>query len=481
MLRVFCSLTILTFVFGPTPTTPACRAEESWQPAKGPLMTEWGKQVAGLYTDLWRQKDTQGMTGQFFCQLYDTESECDGLVSYDRAVWKVDPEVIRAAASGKPTAAAREAAKVPFTYQNPVSFSYPYFDGTKERTVAELRDPAIIREGDTYYLTFTVFPFTHSTSRDASKIDHNSPPGIMLYSSPDLKSWKFEKWLVKSSELPEDCPYKHRFWAPEIYKINGKFYLVFTADNWIKDEYNKGGKIGNYVAFVGVSDKVAGPYEHITWLKGAGCDTTLFGDDDGKTYATMPFGNEYIQEVDLSGIERGDIKLLGQRKMIVSKDTDVAGQRLHFLQRHHFHVAVARQAGQRLQVQLLVSRQHRQEHPAAISAGHQRLEYLVKRQGDVPGDALGGQVVGIDPVLAKLVRDAEAVEDAAGEKGTGTVAATLIRRAAVSQATEPVSLWRVTSARSARRTGTIVRSTPWSASARADWSSPPGSQSRAAG
>ena len=61
------------------------------------------KQVGRLYTELWDQKDTNGMTGQFFCQLYDTESECDGLVSYDRAVWKVDPDVIRAAAPGRLT------------------------------------------------------------------------------------------------------------------------------------------------------------------------------------------------------------------------------------------------------------------------------------------------------------------------------------------------------------------------------------------
>ena len=61
------------------------------------------REVARLYVDLWAQKDTNGMTGQFFCQLYDTESECDGLVSYDRAVWKVDPGLIRAAAAGKLT------------------------------------------------------------------------------------------------------------------------------------------------------------------------------------------------------------------------------------------------------------------------------------------------------------------------------------------------------------------------------------------
>lgn len=214
----------------------------------------------------------------------------------------------------------------PFTPHNPIDFSYPYNDGTRERTITELRDPAILREGGTYYLVFTHYPFTHHTSRDAAKPDFNSSPGIRLYSSKDLKSWKTEDWLVKSSELPENCPWKHRFWAPEIHKIGGKFYLIFYADNWIKDEYNSDGKMG-CVAFVGVADKISGPYEHISRLNGAGCDTSLFGDDDGKTYAIMPFGNEYIQEVDLSGIERGDIKLVGERKMIMARDNSDVGKK----------------------------------------------------------------------------------------------------------------------------------------------------------
>lgn len=58
------------------------------------------REVAKLYADLWAQKDTHGMTGQFFCQLYDTESECDGLVSYDRAVLKVDTNLLSRAAKG---------------------------------------------------------------------------------------------------------------------------------------------------------------------------------------------------------------------------------------------------------------------------------------------------------------------------------------------------------------------------------------------
>ena len=61
------------------------------------------REVAALYENLWRQKDDRGMTGQFFCQLYDTESECDGLVSYDRAVWKIDAAAVRRAARGETT------------------------------------------------------------------------------------------------------------------------------------------------------------------------------------------------------------------------------------------------------------------------------------------------------------------------------------------------------------------------------------------
>jgi len=209
---------------------------------------------------------------------------------------------------GAASARAQPASETEFRWTNPLDFSYTHGEGAQARTVSELRDPAVIREGDTYYLTFTHFPFTHSSSLDAGKPDNNSSPGIPLYSSKDLKKWTFENWLVKSSELPDDCPYKHRFWAPEIHKING-------------------GKVGSYVAFVGVANKVTGPYEHITWLAGAGCDSSLFADDDGKTYAVMPFGDEFIQEVDLRGIDRGEVKLVGERSRIVARDNSDVGKK----------------------------------------------------------------------------------------------------------------------------------------------------------
>lgn len=41
----------------------------------------------------------------------------------------------------------------------------------------------------------------------------------------------------------------------------------------------------------------------------------------------MPFGNEYLQEVDLSGIGAGDIKLIGERKLIVARDNRDVGKK----------------------------------------------------------------------------------------------------------------------------------------------------------
>ncbi len=211
-----------------------------------------------------------------------------------------------------------------FTYQNPLPFSYTYFDGEQEREITELRDPCIMRDGDTYYLVFTHFPFTHRTSRDESKPDLNSSPGIRLYSSKDLKNWKFENWIVKSSELPEDCPYKHRFWAPELFKRNGKYYIMFYADNWLKDEYNAAGHIG-YVGFLGVADSPTGPYENITWVRGSGCDTHLFFDDDDKAYAVVPGVDVFMQAADAKNIAKADVSLYGERPKIISCNNDDIG------------------------------------------------------------------------------------------------------------------------------------------------------------
>lgn len=114
----------------------------------------------------------------------------------------------------------------------------------------------------------------------------------------------------------------HRFRRPvrDTLRVLLLLLLIFTADNWLKSEYNPAGSWGAAGhAFVGVADRITGPYENITWLRGAGCDTTLFGDDDGKTYAFIPRGGIDMQEIDLASM-----RLTGRPERILAADnTDI--------------------------------------------------------------------------------------------------------------------------------------------------------------
>jgi beta-galactosidase/beta-glucuronidase len=58
------------------------------------------RRLVSFYRDLWKKRDTAGTSGDFKVQLYDVETESNGFLSYDRAVWKVDPDAIRAACHG---------------------------------------------------------------------------------------------------------------------------------------------------------------------------------------------------------------------------------------------------------------------------------------------------------------------------------------------------------------------------------------------
>ena len=156
-----------------------------------------------------------------------------------------------------------------FTWQNPLPVGTSGIDG--------LRDPFILKEGDRWYMTGTGKPFF---TLDYAKM--GPPKGVPLYSSSDLKTWKFE-----GSILPrvEGAWYQDNFWAPEIHAkdtpAGRRFYCICGCNEETKNiPADKRGIV------LAVADKITGPYKVLTTdgpLIG-GNDADLFTDDDGQDY-----------------------------------------------------------------------------------------------------------------------------------------------------------------------------------------------------
>ncbi len=116
-------------------------------------------------------------------------------------------------------------------------------------------DPFILLHDDTYY--------AYGTSAD---------DGIAVFVSQDLLSWE----SVPNNRLAlnkQDSWGDRWFWAPEVYEVNGKFYMYYSADEHI---------------CVATSDSPLGPFKQEVMepmVPGEKCiDNSLFIDDDGKPY-----------------------------------------------------------------------------------------------------------------------------------------------------------------------------------------------------
>lgn len=107
--------------------------------------------------------------------------------------------------------------------------------------------------------------------------------GFMVYSSKDLKDWE-ERGQVYSSDQEKGWGTKD-FWAPEVYKRNGKYYMFYSA-HW---KNNPNNELENYKIGVAVSDSPLGPFEDMTGepLFDPGypiIDANVYFADDGKLY-----------------------------------------------------------------------------------------------------------------------------------------------------------------------------------------------------
>jgi beta-xylosidase len=86
----------------------------------------------------------------------------------------------------------------PLTYKNPLPVAFG--------------DPFVLQESITYYM--------YGTGGGAEK-------GFAAYSSTDLINWKFEGQVYYGNN--ENGWGTGDYWAPEVFKRNGRYYMFYSA------------------------------------------------------------------------------------------------------------------------------------------------------------------------------------------------------------------------------------------------------------
>lgn len=191
-----------------------------------------------------------------------------------------------------------------FIYKNPIC----------PGKVPTIRDPFILLEGDTYYLTGTTPPYWDGTS-----------PGVRLWKSKDLLNWEEIGFILHRSCAKRSDWFCDYWWAPEIHKKNGKYYLTVNCRN---DELGVGQN-----PLIAVSDKIDSGYKILNaerpfftkenqqngvCIGDHGNDANLFTDEDGKTYiSTCCAEGIHIQEIDL-----GTATLIGEETLMIKPEPD---------------------------------------------------------------------------------------------------------------------------------------------------------------
>lgn len=169
---------------------------------------------------------------------------------------------------------------------------------------ADVPDMAMIRVGNTYYMSSTTM--------------HMSP-GLPIMKSDDLVNWKLVNYAydtladVDALNLTDGKnSYGRGSWASSLRYHKGLFYVTTFAQTTNK----------TYVYTTRDIEK--GPWKRITFSP-AYHDHTLFFDDDGKTYLVFGNGKISIAEMndDLSGIKEN-----GEQKVIIENASKPAGDNI---------------------------------------------------------------------------------------------------------------------------------------------------------
>ncbi len=137
----------------------------------------------------------------------------------------------------------------------------PTDDNTESEALkVPLADPFILLWEGTYYAYGTY-----------------SGNGIAVYVSDDLLTWRVPEEAKYGLALNKNDVWADRwFWAPEVYHVNGKFYMYYSADEHI---------------CVATSDSPYGPFKQDVlkpMIEDEKCiDNSLFIDDDGTPYLSF--------------------------------------------------------------------------------------------------------------------------------------------------------------------------------------------------
>lgn len=107
--------------------------------------------------------------------------------------------------------------------------------------------------------------------------------GFVTYKSTDLKNWEFQGQVFSGNT--ENSWSVANFWAPEVYKFDGSYYMFYSAD-W-KD--NPTHELENFRIGVAVAEAPVGPFidKENEPLFDPGypiIDANVFQDDDGEFY-----------------------------------------------------------------------------------------------------------------------------------------------------------------------------------------------------
>jgi beta-xylosidase len=135
-------------------------------------------------------------------------------------------------------------------------------------------DPFVLFTDGTYYM--------YGTGGGADR-------GFSAYSSKDLVNWKPEGQVYfhdnKNGWSDPNAAWGGAYWAPEVYKVEDKFYLFYSAQ-W---KVNPAKEAENFKVGVAVSDKPTGPFVDLSPkpLFDPGypiIDANVFFDTNGRSY-----------------------------------------------------------------------------------------------------------------------------------------------------------------------------------------------------